>query len=316
MRVREYTVLFSLALIWGASFFFIKIGVREVSPATVVAGRLACSLLTLGAVIAFKPELIAGWRSYWRLAVVTAVVNFVLPYLLISWGETRIESGTASILNATTPLFTVLLANWWVGVGYEALTTRRAVGVVVGFVGVAILIGPLAFNFAGHGAAGILGDLAVLVAAIAYGFGALFSKGFAGSAPLVGPFLPQVVSLSLVLPIALLWSPPTHLPSAAAIGAIATLGAVGTGVAYLLYFWLIEHVGATRTTLVTYLLPCTALVWGVLLLGEHVAWNAVVGLVFVLLGTMVTNGTLDTWASRLLRRARPAVVNVDTGMKK
>ncbi len=302
MRVREYGVLFALALIWGASFLFIKVGVQEVSPATVVAGRLTFSVITLGLIVAFRHELIQGWRRYWKLAVVVSLVNILAPYLLITWGETHITSGTASILNATTPLFTVLLAQVWVGAGHEPLTARRVVGILIGFVGVGVLIGPTAL-LAGN-AGDLWGEAAVLVASAAYGVGSLLSRGFAGSSRLVAPLFTQLPSLFIVLVVAAFWDPPTHLPSLKAIGAIATLGALGTGVAYLLYFWLINHVGATRTTLVTYLLPCTALIWSALLLHEPVSWNALAGLVLVLLGTMATNGTLSGLFGRITGRSR------------
>jgi drug/metabolite transporter (DMT)-like permease len=293
MRAQEYGVLFALALIWGASFLFIKIGVEDVSPATLVFGRLAFSVVTLGAIVAVKPVLARGWRDYWRLGMLVGLVNIVLPYLLIAWGETRIASGVTSILNATTPLFTVMLAHWWTRSANERLTMRRAMGVLVGFVGVGVLIGPAAVDFTGGGLGQTLGEVAVLVAAAAYGVGALLSKRFGGSAPLVGPLTMQSSALLVMLPVTILWNPPTHLPSLAALGSMAELGVLATAVAYLLYFWLINHVGPTRTTLVTYLLPCTALLWGVLFLGEQVSWNTVAGLLLVLLGTMVTNGRLN-----------------------
>ena len=129
----------------------------------------------------------------------------------------------------------------------------------------------------------------------------------AGAAPLVGPLSSQAVALLITAPFAFIFGIPTHMPSWRAIGAIATLGALGTGVAFLLYFWLIRHVGATRTTVVTYLLPCTALIWGALLLSEPVTWNAIAGLALVLLGTMVMNGTLDG----LFRRRRRTRVIFD-----
>jgi drug/metabolite transporter (DMT)-like permease len=300
--VREYAVLFALALIWGASFMFIKIGVEEVSPATVVAGRLTASVITLGLIVLFRRQFIAGWRKYWRLGVITGIVNIVIPFMLISWGETRIPSGAASILNATTPLFIVILANWWIGLGHDSLTARRALSVLVGFIGVAVTIGPSALNLASNGGAGLVGELAVLIAAASYAVGSLLSRRFTGSSQLVGPLSTQVPALILSVIIALAWSPPTHIPSLKVILAIATLGALGTGVAYLLYFWLIYHVGPTRTSLVTYLLPCTALIWGGLLLSEPITWNAIAGLALVLLGTMMANGTLTA----LFRRKRPA----------
>lgn len=302
--LREYGVLFALALIWGASFMFIKVGVEEVSPATVVAGRLTASVITLGIIVAFRRRLVTGWQRYRRLGIITAIFNIMIPFLLISWGETRIASGTASILNATVPLFTVILANWWIGSGHETLTAGRVLSVLVGFVGVGVTIGPAAFNLVGHGSNGLLGELAVLVAAASYAVGGLLSRRFSGSAQLVGPLSTQVPALVLSLLVALVWSPPTHMPSLNVIAAIATLGALGTGIAYLLYFWLIYHVGPTRTSLVTYLLPCTALFWGALVLHETITWNALAGLGLVLLGTMMTNGTLTA----IFRRKKPAGV--------
>lgn len=309
--LREYGVLFALALIWGASFMFIKVSVEEVSPATVVAGRLTASVITLGVIVAIRPRLVKGWYRYWRLGIITAIFNIIIPFLLISWGETHIASGTASILNATTPLFIVIFASWWIGPGHEALTAGRVLSVLVGFVGVAVTIGPSAIDVVGHGTNGLIGEVAVLIAAASYGIGGLLSRRFAGSAQLVGPISTQVPALLLSLVVAAVWSPPTHLPSLKVIGAIAILGALGTGVAYLLYFWLIYHVGPTRTSLVTYLLPCTALLWGALLLNESITWNAIAGLALVLLGTMLTNGTLTSLFRR--KQRRPVAPAADDG---
>ncbi len=300
MKTREYVVLFSLALIWGASFLFIKLAVNEVAPVTLVFGRLFFSVLVLGSVALARPSLFKGWYRFVGLSLAVAVINYLIPYFGFAWGETQIASGMASILNATTPLFTVLAASQWPGANREPLTLRRALGVAIGFVGVAVLVGPGVLNLNGGSTGILLGMLVVLVAAVAYAFGALLSRGFKGSAPLVGPLGSQVAALVLVAPAAAVWGIPAHIPSWRAIGAIVTLGALGTAVAYLLYFWLINHVGATRTTLVTYLLPCTALIWGALLLSEPVTWNAIAGLALVLLGTMVTNGTFNG----LLRRQR------------
>ena len=299
--LREYGVLFALALIWGASFMLIKVAVEEVSPATVAAGRLTASVITLGVIVAFRRQFVAGWRKYWRLGIITGIANIVIPFILIPWGETHIPSGTASILNATTPLFTVILANWWIGLGHETLTARRALSVLVGFVGVAVTIGPAAFSLVSHGADGLIGELAVLIAAASYGVGGLLSRRFTGSSRLVGPLCTQVPALIITGLVAVSWNPPTQLPSLKVIGAIAILGALGTGIAYLLYFWLIYHVGPTRTSLVTYLLPCTALIWGGLLLKESVTWNALAGLALVLLGTVLANGTLTALFRRKKR---------------
>lgn len=314
MRAREYGVLFALALIWGISFLFIKIAVEDVSPATLVFGRLALSVLTLALIAACRPSLAAGWRRYLGYGLLIGTINNAIPFLLISWGETHIASGVASILNASTPLFTVVLAQFWIGSAHESLTLRRSTGVLIGFLGVAVLIGPAALNLGEGSMAQTLGELAVLIAAAAYAVGALMSKRYAGSAPLAAPLTMQAGALLVVTPVALLWEPPTHLPSLAAFACIVELGVVGTALAYLLYFWLIHHVGPTRTALVTYLLPCTALLWGMIFLGERVSWNSLAGLLLVLLGTMLTNGTLNTKFARVRRLIRvtpqPAAVSV------
>jgi drug/metabolite transporter (DMT)-like permease len=314
MRIRGYLVLFTLALIWGASFLFIKIAVNDgVPPATLVVIRLSFSVATLGAIALARPRLLAGWWRYWRLALLVGLINIALPYSLISWGETQIASGTASILNATTPLFTVLLAGVWIGNAHEALSLRRVSGVLIGFLGVGVVVGPEALTVSEQSQGVITGELAVLVAAAAYGVGTLLSRRYGGSAMLVGPLTAQIAALLMVIPLALNWNPPTQIPPLDALAALAALGILGTGVAYLLYFWLIRNVGATGTSLVTYLLPCTALVWGHIFLQEPIAWNALAGLALVLFGSMLTNGTLSALFRRRRKAPAPAVVAAESG---
>jgi drug/metabolite transporter (DMT)-like permease len=302
MRLRENAVLLSLAAIWGASFLFIKIGLQDVSPATLVLGRLIFAVLTLLVIAAIRPVLIRGWWRFALLGVLVGVVNNFLPFMLITWGETRIASGVASIFNATTPLFTALLAHVWIGSAREPLTRRRSLGVLFGFLGVGLIIGPGLTTLVDGSINTLVGELAVLIAALSYGVGALLSRNFAGAAPLVPPLTMQASALIFTIPVALLWDPQTHAPSLASIGVMAELGILATAVAYLLYFWLIRHVGATRTSLVTYLLPCTALIYGAVFRGETVSWYALAGLGLVLVGTVITNGTL----SGLFRRRRSA----------
>jgi drug/metabolite transporter (DMT)-like permease len=309
MRARGYVVLCTLALIWGASYLFIKIAVEDgVPPATLVVIRLGFSIATLGAIALARPRLLDGWWRYWWLALLVGLINIVVPYSLISWGETQIASGTTSILNATTPLFTVLLAGVWIGNGHEPFSLRRTLGVLIGFVGVGVLVGPeaLALSQQTHGA--IEGELAVLIASAAYAVGALLSRRFGGSAMLVGPLATQVAALAMEIPLALTWNPPTQLPPLDALAALAALGILGTGIAYLLYFWLIHNVGATATTVVTYLLPCTAILWGAIFLHEKVSWNVLICLALVLVGSMLTNSTFGA----LFRRGRRAQGAVPT----
>jgi drug/metabolite transporter (DMT)-like permease len=307
-------MLFTLALIWGASFLFIKIGVQEMSPGTLVSLRLAFGVVTLGVIVSARPALIAGWQRYWRLAILVAIFNVMIPYLLISWGETKIFSGTASILNATTPLFTVLLASVWIGNGHEALTWRKVLGILIGFAGVFVVFGLDARALSNQSLPIILGELAVVAASASYGVGGLLSRRYAGkgTGTLVGPLTSLTAGLIISIPVALLWSPPTAFPSWEAIGAIAALGVLGTGVAYLFYFWLIRNVGAPRTSMVTYLLPFTALFWGWLVFGEPVLPNALLGLALVLLGTLITNNAFSALFRRTPKATQPAPVDALT----
>src|SRR5260370_10446156 len=142
MRLREYGVLFTLAAIWGASFLFIKIGLKDVSPATLVVGRLILAVATLLVVAAFRPALFAGWWRFIPLGLLVGFVNMFLPFMLITWGETRIASGVASIFNATTPLFTALLAHVWPGAAPEPLPLRRSARSLLGVLRLGMIIGP------------------------------------------------------------------------------------------------------------------------------------------------------------------------------
>jgi drug/metabolite transporter (DMT)-like permease len=259
-------------------------------------------------ICAVRPSLLDGWRRYLGVAVFVAIFNVIIPYLLISWGETRIFSGTASILNATTPLFAVLLASVWVGIGREPLTWRKMLGIVVGFVGVWVVLGLDPRSLGNQSLPIVEGELAVVVAGASYGFASLLSRRYAGAGPLVGPLTSLAIAFVVSVPIALFWGRPATLPSVKALAAVGVLGVVGTGIAYLFYFWLIRNVGATRTTLVTYLIPCTALIWGLVFFGEPMKLNALGGLALVLLGTMITNGTIRLPAAR-----RPAVAPAPAG---
>ena len=232
----------------------------------------------------------------------------MIPYLLISWGETQIFSGTASILNATTPLFTVLLASVWIGNGHEALSWRKGLGILIGFLGVFVVFGLDPRAFGDQSAPILLGELAVVVASASYAVGGLLSRRYAGegTGALVGPLTSLTAALIISIPVALLWNPPTALPSWTALGAIAALGVLGTGIAYLFYFWLIRNVGAPRASMVTYLLPFSALLWGLLVFGEPILPNALLGLALVLLGTLTANNTFAALFRRRPTAAQPA----------
>lgn len=289
MKPREYFMLFALAALWGASFLFIKVAVAEMSPLTLVGARLLFGAMGLLIIVPFRRGIMQGWNMRLKGFLFVAIFNAVIPYLTISWGEEYISSGMAAILNATTPLVIVLVSQWWPG--GERLTWMRVIGVLVGFLGVGILVGPTVFS-TGESTLYLLGALAALTGATSYAFGALLAHKMLAGAPELQPAIGQTAMGAVILaPIAgivLAVQPPTHGPSFWAIVSVLTLALGGTSLAYLIYYWLISRVGPTRTLIVTYLLPCMALVYGAFLLHEPVGLNAIGGLILVLTGVFVT----------------------------
>jgi drug/metabolite transporter (DMT)-like permease len=287
MRPRALVVLLLLALIWGASFLFIRVAVREISPYTLVMLRLVIASLVLVPLAIARPALIRGWQRYIPHLFLVGLVNSALPYTLIGLGEQHITSGQASILNATTPLFAVILTATLPGIIHEKLTLARAIGTLIGFAGVAMIVG---LNTLGGKSGPVLAYGACLLAAALYGVGGILARLYLGDVPLLVTVLGVEASGGLLMvPVAVATGLPTHLPSAGVIVSVLLLSILGTSVALLMYYWLIQDVGVTRTTIVTYLLPCTGLIWGAVILHEHITPNALLGLVLVLVGVAFVN---------------------------
>ncbi len=312
MKPREFGALLLLAAIWGASFMFIKVILRDMGPLTLVAGRMALGAGGMVVIYALSRTQKADpaappvpWRRLIGPFVIAAILNAVIPYICISWGETYISSGDAAILNATTPLFTTLMA-YGLGsrAGADRLPPLRALGVLVGFLGVAVLVtGSHQRGAAVDPLLGWLGHGAVLVAAATYAVAGLYARRAFAGLPTLVPALGQNVAAALILlPPTLALAPLTHVPPPEVIAALLALGLGGTALAYVLYFHLLATVGATRTLLVTYLLPVTALIYGALLLGEDIGAQAIVGLLLVLAGIAITTGGA-AFAWRAVRRA-------------
>ena len=313
MKPREFAVLILLAAIWGASFMFIKVALRDMAPLTLATLRV--TLGSLGLVVIYG---LAGlrrpapgtapaatrpvvWRRLVKPFLIAGLFNAVVPYLCLTWGETQIPSGNAAILNATTPLFTTIFV-YLLGrhLAAERLPPARLLGIGLGFVGVAVLV----WQDAGTGGATDptlvwLGHGAVLIMAASYAVAGLYARrAFAGLPTLVPALGQNTAAAVMLIPLAGLFAPLTHWPSLAATAAVLALGLGGTAIAYALYFYLLDRVGATRTLIVTYLLPVTALVYAALLLGEQIRPQAVAGLALVLVGIAVTTGGVG-----LMRRA-------------
>jgi drug/metabolite transporter (DMT)-like permease len=285
-------MLIVLAAIWGASFMFIRVAVRDLAAADVVFGRVLTAALVLLPVVPF----VLGWRRtlaelrrYLRPLVVLGTFNASLPFLLLAWSEKRLDSGLAAVLQASTPLFTALLA-----LGFsrgDRVGGSRLIGVMVGFVGVVVLVGA-------QPSGDMLSALAVLLSALCYAAAALYAGvRLAGAAPIVTALGTVAVATVTMLPLGIAQLP-DELPGWKALASVVALGALGLSVAYLIYFGLIARAGASYAVLVSYLVPALALGYGAVFLDEAITASAVGGLALILAGVALGTGTL-----RLPRRA-------------
>lgn len=276
-----------LAGIWGCSFLFIKVGLEGLSPPQVVLGRVSAGAVVLLGVLAARRERLPRDRRIWFHSFVFAVIGNVIPFLLFAWGETHVSSSRAGVLNATTPLCTLAVA--MVLLPEERPTTARVAGLVTGFAGVIVLVAP----WSSPGGDTVAGQLACLVAAAAYGVAFVHTRRY-----MTGTGLPPAAlaaaQLTAATAILLLLAPfiarqPVDL-TPAVVGSVLALGAMGTGIAYLVYHGLQRDVGATFTSMVTYLSPVVAVTLGVVVLGERVVWNLFIGALIIILGVAVAEG--------------------------
>jgi drug/metabolite transporter (DMT)-like permease len=297
--VRGYVRLIAIvAAIWGASYLFIKVAVDEVEPTAMMFFRLVLASAVLIPVLAWRVGAHGavaevrgtGWRAF-----AVGFLNAAFPFVLIAWGEKYVDSGVAAIANATVPIFVVLLALKFNP--SERVRGVRLAGILVGLVGVAVLAG----LHPEGGWWGVAGTLAIVVASLSYaGANHFVQHNYSSTAPLVIATVSCGTAALILFPFALVqW--PAELPSWEAIGSIVALGIFGTAVALLFFYRLLNRYGAARASLVTYLLPPVALVYGVLILDEQVTLNAALGLVLILAGVALGSG-----AGGLLRRRRRA----------
>jgi drug/metabolite transporter (DMT)-like permease len=282
MASRSLGVLLLLGSIWGASFLFIKIVVEETSPLALVEGRITFGALVVVAIMAFGPNRsIRASRRLWAMAAALAVLNNIIPFLLISWGETHIESGRASVLNSTMPLFTALFAS--LILVDERMTWLRVSGLLLGFLGVAVLTGGDIMNVTDSS---VLGQMAVVLAAACYGASAVYIRLLLHSEdPLNLSRLQLVIGALILAPVLFaVEGVPNYNLSLEAWLSLITLGVLGTGLAYVAYFWLLGAIGSVRASLVTYILPIVGLLLGWAVLDESVGINSILGCGLIILG--------------------------------
>jgi drug/metabolite transporter (DMT)-like permease len=297
----EWAMLVALSVLWGGSFFFNGVAVRELPPLTIVFGRVALAALILLIVMRMLGQKVPTEARVWTAFFGMGLLNNALPFSLIVWGQSHIASGVASILNATTPLFTVVVAH--VLTTNEKMTGGKVLGVVVGLGGVAVMIGGDALKTIG---ADIAAQLACLAGAVSYAFAGIYGRKFRamGVSPLATAMGQVAASSVVLLPVVLMIDQPWRLamPSGATIGALIGVAALSTAAAYILYFRILETAGATNLLLVTFLIPVSAILLGVFVLGETFLQNHALGMAMIGIGLAAIDGR--PW--RLARRLFPS----------
>lgn len=303
MSRRGWLLFAAMGVIWGVPYLLIKVAVADLSPASLVFLRTATGVLVLLPIAATRVS-IAPLRAHWRWILVYTVVEVAVPWMLLSDAERHISSSLAGLLIAAVPFIGALLA--LLTGGEDRLDTRRLTGLLVGFVGVATLVG---FDLSG-GSLGAVGEIAVVT--VGYALGPMIIARRLRGVPAVG-----VVAASLVLT-AIAYAPvgilqlPHHAPSLQVVLAVAGLGVVCTALAFLLFFELIAEVGPVRATVITYVNPAVALTLGVAVLGEAFTIGTGVGFVLILLGSFLA--TSRTSASPRRRRTQDAELAPTAGV--
>jgi drug/metabolite transporter (DMT)-like permease len=303
MNRSEWQDLLYLALIRGGAFFFIGVAVRHVAPLTYVFLRLTVAAAGLWTFLAFKGQSIGLPRQVWGSILLLALLNNALPFALFGWSQTHIASGLASILNATTPIWGVVVAHFLTQ--DERMSPRKVAGVLLGFGGVATMIGPSLLSNLGTGA---LAELACVAASLSYALAAVWAKRFKrlGVSPISITTGQLTAGAAMMFPLSLAVDRPwtQAFPPLTAWAAIAALALLCTAFGYVLYFRMIERAGATNALLVTLLVPPVAIILGWMFLGEQLAAQDFAGLALIAFGLAAIDGRLlSSAAARRLRQA-------------
>jgi len=295
MSRSEWLLLIFLSLLWGGSFFFNEILLRELRPFTLVFGRTTLAAIVLTILIYTTGKKMPSSVGVWGAFFVMGVLNNLVPFSLIVWGQQQIDSGLAAILNATTPLFSVVLAHLLTR--EEKLNLHRGGGVLLGLVGVTALIGPDALK--GLGVQGIA-QLAVLGASGSYAVAGIFGRRFREMPVMVPAAGMLACTAVMALPLAWLVDGPFPVRLAPETwGALFGLALVSTAIAYLIYFRVLATAGATNVLLVTFLIPVTSLFLGVLVLKEQVEWTLFAGMGLIFAGLILVDGRVFNHAEKV-----------------
>ena len=299
MKTSDWGLLLLLSVLWGGSFFFIEVALASLSPFSLVAVRVTLAALVLYLFMKIKQEGVPRNLAAWKSFLVMGCLNNVIPFCLIVWGQTQISGGLASILNATTPFFALVLAHFLTA--DEKLSVTKVVGLLIGFVGVIVIFGSDLLSEVGSQT---FAQFAILAAAFSYGLAGIFGRRFKamGISPMATATGQLTSSAVIMLPLAFLLEEPLSLMSAEAnvIASVIGLAVLSTSLAYVLYFRILATAGATNLLLVTFLIPVSAILLGGLVLQEQLGSHQLLGMCIIFLGLIVIDG-------RILRRFKSKV---------
>ncbi len=298
MGLTEWLMLLGLSILWGGSFFFSKIAIAEMSPTLLVFFRVAIAAVILFFYLVFTKRSLPSGSKVWGAFFLMGLINNVIPFTLLFWGQTEIASSLASILNATTPIFTIILAH--VFTADEKINVRSVLGIILGFLGVATMLG----LFSGFDQANSrLHMLACVGAAISYGFASVFGRQFKKMD--IGPVRTSFGQLAassviMLLIVSAIDTPPDFGSlSSATIWSVLALAIFSTAFAYLLFFRILAVGGATNISLVTLLVPVSAILLGTIILGENLSAQEVVGMCLIGLGLLAIDGRVFNYFSKI-----------------
>jgi drug/metabolite transporter (DMT)-like permease len=287
----EWILLFILGGFWGCTFFFNEIAILELPPLSIILFRVGLASIILWIVVFASGITIPRSRDVWVALGIMAAINSAIPFFLIAWGQIHITGGLASILIATSPLFAVVGAHYWTR--DEGLTPGKIIGILAGLIGVVFLLGP---ELLGDIGSDLIGQLSVLAAAICYAGSAIYGRRFAtfGVPPLFVATGQMTMATVLLVPFTLIVDQPWTLanPSLPVWGAIISLAVVSTTFAYLIYFRILANAGAINILLVNFLVPVSALLLGIFVLGETLTIEQVIGLACIVVGLVTIDGRL------------------------
>ena len=299
MKTKHWIIFIALGAIWSSSFLWIKIGLQEVGPLTLVAFRVFFGMLFGIVVIAIQRVKLPRTLKEWTPLLIVGITNIAVPFFLISWGETAIDSGVASILDATVPLFTIVAAHFILH--DDKMTVPKVLGLLVGFAGVVVLMS----KDVGASQSSLLGQAAVILACVFYAGSSIYIRKFTEDTPGILRSMGPLVSATAIMWVAAFaFEAPFKIPQLSITWiALLWLGILGSGLAFVMAFYLIHEIGPTRTTMVTYLFPLGGVTLGVLFLHEKLTWQIVTGAVLIIASLAVANLKPRTSPSNLVEPA-------------